>query len=180
MGGEVYGWLAEFSSPEAFLQGCRKVEAEGLTRWDAFSPFPLHEIFHLRKWDEQRDDVAVVGLIGGTVGLLGALALQYYGTNVLYPLNIGGRENPPWPAFVPIAFELTILVASLAMSLYMILRNNLSQLYHPLFHVEAFRRASQDRFFICIESGDPLFEREKTRSFLESLGPLGVYEVPAW
>ena len=50
---------------------------------------------------------------------------------------------------------------------------------HPLFEVPEFGRASVDRFFLCIESEDKLYDNEKTREFLKNLKPLTISEVPA-
>jgi len=50
--------------------------------------------------------------------------------------------------------------------------------YHPMFNLPEFERASQDRFFLCIEAEDPIFERNVTREFLQSLRPLSIAEVP--
>jgi Protein of unknown function (DUF3341) len=49
--------------------------------------------------------------------------------------------------------------------------------YHPVFNVPAFSKASRNRFFLAIEARDPLFDREKTASFLESLEAREVSEV---
>jgi len=47
-----------------------------------------------------------------------------------------------------------------------------------MFNLSEFERASQDRFFLCIEADDKRFEEESTRRFLESLAPLRIAEVP--
>jgi hypothetical protein len=49
--------------------------------------------------------------------------------------------------------------------------------YHPVFNVPRFALASRDRFFLCIEAVDPLYDAEKTRAFLSSLGAREVTEV---
>ena len=61
----------------------------------------------------------------------------------------------------------------------MLALNRLPQLYHPVFNAPNFERASQDRFFLCIEAADPKFELSTTRNFLLSLHPEKVAEVAA-
>ena len=82
-----------------------------------------------------------------------------------------------WPSFVPVVFELTILIASISAVVSMFVMNKLPQPNHPVFNVPAFRRSSIDRFFLCLEASDTQFHREKTRRFLEGLNPIAIEEV---
>jgi hypothetical protein len=96
-----------------------------------------------------------------------------------YPLNVGGRPLDSWPAFIPSTLIVAILWAGAATLIGLLLILRLPRLHHPVFEVHGFERASNDRFFLCILSDDPLFESAATRNFLEGLAPQIVREVPA-
>src|SRR5262249_31535911 len=110
-------------------------------------------------------------------GCVGGYALQYWAAGVAYPLNVGGKPLHSWPAFIPVTFECTILVAALSAVLGMLALNGLPQPYHPVFNVPRFPLASCNRFFLCIEARDTRFDLERTRAFLETLGPREVSAV---
>jgi hypothetical protein len=171
----IYGLMAEFTSPEALLAAARRAYTEGYRRMDAYSPFPvegLAEAIGFRK-----NLLPLIVLLGGIAGAAGGFYLQYWISVADYPLNIGGRPLNSWPAFIPVTFELTILLAALSAVLGLLALNGLPMPYHPVFNVERFELASRNRFFLCIEARDPIFDRETTRRFLEDTGPHGVYEV---
>jgi ActD protein len=171
----VYGLMAEFDDPNALVSAAHMARLEGYRRMDAYSPFPIEELHEALALPHTR--LPLIVLIGGLVGCVGGYALQYWAAAVAYPLNVGGKPLHSWPAFIPITFECTILVAAVSAVLGMLALNGLPMLYHPVFNVPRFALASRNRFFLCIEARDARFDLEGTRYFLESLNPREVSTV---
>jgi hypothetical protein len=171
----IFGLMAEFDNPEDLLVAAQRAHDEGYRRMDAYSPFPVEGLADAIGF--RRSGLPLVVLIGGILGGLGGYLMQYYISVIDYPLNVGGRPLHSAPAFIPVTFELTILVAALAAVLGLLALNGLPMPYHPVFNVPRFEMASRNLFFLCIEAADPRFDRQDTRRFLESLQPLGVSEV---
>jgi hypothetical protein len=168
----VYGLLAEFATAEELTAAVEAVRNEGYARIDAYSPMPVEGLGEALGLRHTRLPLLV--LIGGLVGGVTGYLMQWWMMTVSYPLNIGGRPLHSWPAFIPITFELTILGAALTAVLGMLALNGLPQPYHPLFNVPEFSLASQNRFFLCIEAADKLFDATRSRELLERLGALKV------
>ena len=172
----VYGLMAEFETPTDVLVAAKKAFAEGYRNMDAYSPQPVHGLAEAIGFKKNR--VALVCLVGGLLGLATGLGLQEWINLSAYPLNIGGRPFNSWPSFIIVCFELTILFGGLSACIGMFAMNGLPMPYHPVFNVPEFASATRDRFFLCIESVDPKFDMTATRSFLESLAPASIAEVP--
>jgi hypothetical protein len=171
----IYGLMAEFHTPEEILAAAERTHAAGFRQIDAYSPFPIEGLSEALGFHHTR--LPLIVLIGGLVGCVGGFTLQSWGSAFYYPMNVGGRPMLSWPAFIPITFECTVLLAALSAVLGMLALNGLPTPYHPTFNVERFALASRDRFFLVIEATDPLFDRQKTADFLRSLTEFGVYEV---
>ena len=170
-----YGLMAEFDTPTAIVAAARRAYAEGYRRMDTYTPFPVEGLAEELRFHRTR--VPLIVLLGGLAGCLGGYFLQYWIMALYWPVNVGGRPLNSWPMFIPVTFELTVLVAALSAVLGMLALNGLPHPYHPVFNVPRFALASQDRFFLCIEASDPRFDRAGTRYFLESLAPREVSDV---
>jgi hypothetical protein len=171
----LYGVVGEFESASLLLVAAAKARDAGYRHMDAYAPFPvegLSEALGLR-----RNKVSLITLIGGLLGGLGGFGFQYWVNVIAYPLNIGARPLNSWPAFIPVTFELTVLGASISAVFGMLALNKLPQPHHPLFNVEHFKRASNDRFFLCIEAHDPKFNLAETARFLQGVQAQHVVEV---
>lgn len=171
----VAGYLAEYTTPAAVMHAAEKIRDAGYSKWDVNTPFPIHGM-----------DAAMGikptplgwisfcgGLTGGSLGML----MEWWMNAVDYPLNIGGKPAFAPPAFVPVSYELTILLTAFATIFGMLGLNRLPQLYHWAFYSKRFERATDDRFFITIEAEDPKFNSEKTRKDLEDTHPHGIEEI---
>jgi Protein of unknown function (DUF3341) len=174
-GPTIYGLMAEFADPNALTEAARRTHAEGYRKTDAYSPFPIEPVWEALGVHDR--PVSFFVLCGGIVGMIAGFGLCYWVSTIAYPLNVGGRPFNSWPSFIPVTFELTILVASFAAVISMIVLNGLPMPYHPVFNVPSFKRASQDGFFLTIEATDPKFDRGRTAEFLKSLGAKEVNEV---
>ena len=171
----LYGLLAEFTEPERLLEAVEKARAAGYERVEAYTPYPIEEVGHAL--GHHRSKLPAIVLTGGVLGGTAGFLLQYWINVYAYPLNVGGRPLNSWPSFIPVTFETGILGAALAAVLGMLALNGLPRPYHPVFNAPNFAMASTDRFFLCIESGDPLFEEGETRRFLEALEANEVSDV---
>ncbi|HEY3811977.1 MAG TPA: DUF3341 domain-containing protein [Caulobacteraceae bacterium] len=171
----LFALVAEFDRPEALLNAAKQAHAEGFTRVEAYSPFPVEGVSEALGFKERW--ISLITLAGGIVGALAAYGMQVY-VNYDFPLNIGGRPLTPPPAFMLITFELLVLFSVLACIVSMLALNGLPRLNHPIFDVEGFRLASADKFFLAVMADDARFEPEATRQFLEGLKPVAVSQAP--
>jgi hypothetical protein len=172
----TYGLLAEFDTPGELVTAAQAAYNTGYRRMDCYTPYPVEEAaeaigFH-------RNNVSLVCLMGGLLGLAAMFGLETWISVIAYPLNIGGRPYYSWPAFVVPAYEWTILFAGLSACFGMLAMNGLPTLYHPLFNAPNFRNgATTDKFFLCLEANDPKFSLTDSRAFLEGYRPISVVEV---
>ena len=171
----IHGLMAEFEDVQQLIEAARRTREAGYRHYDAYTPIPVEELAEVMHAHDNR--LSWLVLAGGILGLIGGYGLQYWTSVIDYPLNIGGRPLHSWPAFIPPAFETTILGAALFCVLGMLALNGLPMPYHPVFNVPRFALSSRDRFFLCIEATDPIFETEATRRFLERFGPREVSVV---
>ena len=171
----IHGLLAQFDTPNAVLNAARRTYDAGYRKMDAYTPFPVEGLsdaigFHTNL-------VPLICLFGGLIGCAGGFFLQWWPNVIGYPLNIGGRPYNSWPQFIPITFELTVLIAGLSTVFGMLALNGFPQPYHPIFNAPNFEGASRDKFFLCIEAEDSKFDLQGTREFLMSLNAHEVSEV---
>ncbi len=170
-----FGWMAEYEDENQLLDASRKVRDSGYTRTDAFTPFPVHGI------DEALGIKPTVlpwfTLCAGATGTTVALLMQWYLNAVDYPYIISGKPFASWPAFIPVTFELTVLFGAFTTVFAMLGLNGLPRFSNPVFTNPKFDRATDDRFFLWVDSRDKYFNSDKVKHLLQESGAIDVEEV---
>ncbi len=172
---QLYGLLAEFPDPGALYHAAHDVREEGYRKYDTFSPFLIHGMDKVMGMGNSK--VGYLTLVGGIFGFALAWWLQWWTGEVDYPINISGKPFFAIEPSVPILFELTVLFAAIATVVGMFAMNGLPRPYNPLFYSEAFRRVTDDAFFLLIAANDSKYDPDETAAFLKKLGALAVEEV---
>lgn len=169
--------LVEFRDADQLLSAVRRTRQAGYRRLETYTPFPVDGLSEALDLPPTRVRTAMF-LAAALAGAL-AYGFQHWSAVYAYPINAGGRPLASWPAFLLVAFEVSILGAALMGFASLIIGADLTRLDHPLFAIPAFARASEDRFFLAVDAGDPIFDTAQTRAFVENLGASRIHEVPA-
>ncbi len=171
----LHGILAEYDTPTAVVKASKKVRDAGYTRWDTYTPYPIHGIE--KAMGIRMTILPWFVIVFSILGLATAILLQW-GTNAVdYKWIVSGKPFWSWPANVPIMFELTVLFSAFATLAGMLALNNLPLPAHPLDLKERFRRVTDDKFFLLIEARDPKFDESSVRKLLEETTPVVLDDV---
>jgi hypothetical protein len=171
----LYGIVAEFKNPKALVDVSAKVVEAGYDKFDTYSPYPIHGIDKAMKLPKSKLGYIVIG--HGLLGFTGALAMMYFMSVIDYPINISGKPFFNAPAWVPVTFELTVLLSAFGAVFGMFFLNGLPRLNNPLFEIERFKKATDDGFFLCIEANDSKFQGDLVRQLFEEAGATHIEEV---
>lgn len=172
----TFGLLAEYEDQDKLIAAAKAVRDQGFTRWDSYSPYPVHGIDPAMGIKPTHLPWFVLG--AGLVGLTIAVVFQWWANAVDYAWIVSGKPFWSIPANVPIAFELTILFSAITTFVSMLVLNGLPKPSHPLDRVRRFARVTDDRFFLLIEAADAKFDEVATRRLLDGTQPVAVELVP--
>ena len=165
---KAYGVIAEFTNPAAIMHAAEKVRDAGFSRWDVYTPFPVHGMD--RAMGLKNSKVGWFSFLGGVTGYTTGMIMIWWMNAHDYPIVVGGKPMfSPYFAFPP-SYELTILFTAFGSILGMLLLNRLPRLYHPLQKIPRFAKATHDGYFLVIETTDPKYSEADTRKLLETAG----------
>lgn len=172
MNNKTYGLLARFETPKSLLVAAMKVRKKGYIKFDCHTPYPMHGLD-----DAMGLKRSILGFVVGGGALGGAflgLLLQWFASSYDYPIVISGKPYFSWQAYMIITFVTMVLGGALSALGGMFHLNRMPRYHHPLFNSSMFKKATDDAFFISIESEDSLYNEQETLNFLKSLGSVEV------
>lgn len=170
---KLFGIAATFKTPDEIIMVAKKVTGAGYIQFDVNTPYPVHGMDDAMKIKSSK--LGFVTLVMGLTGATLALLFMYWTMSIDYRLVIGGKPFFAFPAFIPITFEVTVLLATVSTIIAMIaLFFRLPDNKHPLHDTNYMKSVSVDKFGLVIEASDPKFNNETVSDFINKLNPVSV------
>jgi len=154
-----------FEDEHDVLAAVRECRTRGIPIVDVVSPYPVHHLDEALGIKPSR--LPWVTLVGGAIGLGLGLWLQYWTAGVNWPLNVGGKPLDSLPAFVPVAFELTILLAGLGTAAALLVR---SRMWPGREALEGFEQTTDGMHALVLSQRDAAFRVEDFTELLDRHG----------
>lgn len=139
--------LGSFEDPDDLMHGIDKLQANNIAIYDVYTPMPIHGIED--KLGVPPSRLPIVAFLFGITGTCLGFSLLYFTMVYDWPMNIGGKPAFSIPNFVPVTFEVTVLLCALGMVATFLFRSH-------LFPGRAPRvmdlRATNDRFVLAVDA----------------------------
>ena len=160
-----------FEREEEILDAARAVRGAGYDIVDAYTPFAVHGLERAMGLKPSR--LTWVCFLCGATGLGLALWLQYWTSAVDWPINVGGKPFNSLPAFMPVAFEITVLFAALGVVAALFIRCRMvpGRPGRP-----AADRVTDDRFILVVQEGGGEHDPDYLRWLLGHHGAVDVHD----
>ncbi len=165
----LHSIVATFTTPDAVIKAAKAVRDAGFKKYDIHTPYPLHGMDKAMGLPETK--IGFVTLAAGILGAVGMISFASWVAAGDYQLVIGGKPYWSWPAFVPVTYEIAVLASVvLTVNIMIIFFFKFPNISHPLHDTRYMKEVSSDKFGICVQAEDELFEEPKVRKLLQSLG----------
>jgi hypothetical protein len=168
--------LGVFDDEDVLLSGVKQVRGEGVKIHEVYSPFPVHGVGHALGY--KRSKLSIAAFFFGVAGTGLAILMQTYMMGIDWPMVIGGKDFTPAPTFVPVTFELTVLLAALGMVATFLITNDL----RPYGRAKVFDlRQTDDKHIVAINLNKNGGNRNEIERILKDSGATEVNDkTVAW
>lgn len=164
--------VATFPDSHRLLTAVHSARDAELRIHDAYAPYPIHDLDHAM--GIRRSRLPLVTLVAGAAALSIALSFQFYAAVLDWNLNVGGKPDNSSLAFVPICFELTVLIGGLATFAALLLR---ARLYPGKRERLVAEGVTNDTIALVLRTGDDRVDINRARQLLEISGASEIEEI---
>ena len=102
-----------YEDEDILLDAISSVKDKGVNIYEVYSPFPVHGIEN--KLGYKRSRLSIAAFCFGLIGLCLALTMMIGMMTIDWPMIIGGKDFLPLPVFIPVTFEMTVLLSAFGM-----------------------------------------------------------------
>ncbi len=102
-----------FDDEDVLLDAVKKIRSSGVKIHEVYSPFPVHGLDTALGY--RRTRLPIAAFLFGLTGTSLALLMQFWMLGFDWPMIIGGKPHAALPPFIPVTFELTVLLSALGM-----------------------------------------------------------------
>ncbi len=173
---KLFALAATFNSPNDIIQAAKVIADAGYKNFDINTPYPVHGMDKAMKLKPSK--LGYITLTFGLSGAVFAMFFMWWTMSVDYPQIIGGKPFFAFPAFIPVAFEVTVLLATLSTVIGLLtfmfgFPNN----KHSLQDTEYMKKVSVDKFGAVIYADDSIFNESKIKELFTSLKASSVESI---
>jgi hypothetical protein len=160
-----------FDDEEKFLSSIRSLKEQKVSIHDVFTPYPVHEVFHLLK---RKSRLPTAAYFFGLFGIIATLAFLYYTSVIDWPIDYGGKPFNSFPSFIVVTIVVTIFTVTIAS---LALFSARSKLFPGRDNTIFDLRATDDKFIIVVESdGVELSGSDPAGDIMKQLGAVEVMD----
>jgi hypothetical protein len=161
--------LGIFDDEDVLLHAVKDVRKTGVKIHEVYTPFPVHGLDEVLGY--QRSRLPIAAFLFGLLGTSLALTMQFYMLGMDWPMIIGGKDFTPVPTFIPVTFELTVLLGALGMVATFFVASGLKPYGQPrIFDI----RSTDHKHVMAIDIADNKIATDQIREILKNSGATEV------
>ena len=160
-----------FDEEEKFISSIRSLQEQKFLIYDVFTPYPVHEVFHLLK---RKSRLPTAAYFFGLFGIIATLAFLYYTSVINWPVVYGGKPFNSFPSFIVVTIVVTIFIVTISsLAVFSARSRLLPGRENTIFDLGA----TDDKFVIVVDT-DVLTKStiEKVGEIMEKQGAIEVFE----
>ena len=162
--------LGVFDDEDVLVEAVETARSQGVRIHDCYTPFPVHGLGHALGY--KRSKLPIAAFLFGVLGLGLALLMQFYMLKIDWPMIVGGKDFAS-VTYVPVSFELTVLLSALGMVGVFMLVSDL----RPYGKAKIFDlRATDDKHIMAIDLSKNSIKLDEMKTILRDAGAVEVNE----